>query len=75
MNVVNNTGETRELGISVYPEFTSLPELENYVSLAASLGFSRAFMSFILKDLDFKGALPPDSPVFEKAFALCGDRG
>jgi hypothetical protein len=32
-------------------------------------------MSFILKDLDFKGALPPDSPVFEKAFALCGDRG
>jgi hypothetical protein len=71
---MNNAG-IRDLGISVYPEFTSFPELENYVSRAASLGFSRAFMSLILSDLNFKGAAAPDSPVFEKAFALCGDRG
>jgi hypothetical protein len=64
----------RELGISVYPEFQPFPELENYVTRAASLGFSRVFMSLILNDLDFEGAAVPDSPVFEKALALCREQ-
>jgi hypothetical protein len=70
-----NSAGMRELGISVYPEFTPFPELEDYVSRAASLGFSRVFMSLILRDLAFEGAAAPDDPVFEKAFALCRDCG
>jgi hypothetical protein len=65
----------RETGISVYPEFASFPELEGYVARAASLGFSRVFMSLILDDLAFEGALAPDAPVFKEAFALCRDHG
>ncbi len=64
-----------ELGISLYPEFMEEKLLHAYVERAASLGYSRIFLSLILNQLNFSGALPPNSKVFDNAFAVCKDHG
>ena len=64
-----------ELGISLYPEFMEDDPLRAYVGRAASLGYSRVFLSLILSRLNFSGALPPDSEIFDRTFAACRDHG
>lgn len=64
-----------ELGISLYPEFMDADPLYIYVQRAASLGYRRVFMSLILNHLNFSGAVPPDSQLFDRTFALCRDCG
>ena len=64
-----------ELGISLYPEFMEEGSLRAYVERAASLGYSRVFLSLILSRLNFSGALPPDSEIFDRTFAACRDHG
>lgn len=63
-----------EWGISLYPEFMDSASLRDYVERAASLGCRRVFFSLILHQLNFSGALPPESEVFDRVFSLCGEK-
>lgn len=63
-----------EWGISLYPEFLGPDLLPGYVEQAASLGCRRVFMSLILDQLHFSGALPPGSEVFDNVFSLCREK-
>lgn len=63
------------LGISIYPEFTSGPELERYIRSAASLGFTNVFTSLLLDRLHFQGSRSFLAPEFAAAWRMCADLG
>jgi hypothetical protein len=63
------------LGVSIYPEFTDGPELEQYVRTASSLGFTRVFTSLLLDRLHFQGSRSFLTPEFAAAWRMCADLG
>ena len=61
----------REIGISVYPNFYPLDQIKDYLEKAKSLGFKKAFVSLILNNHGFEGAINVNADTWNELFSYC----
>lgn len=66
-----NTLKKTEIGLSIYPDFLSLIEIEKEVSKAHDFGYTRIFTSIQLGDLGFMNAKDGLSDKYLYLFELC----
>ncbi|XRG77975.1 MupG family TIM beta-alpha barrel fold protein [Rossellomorea sp. GAMAL-10_SWC] len=61
----------REIGISVYPNFYPLDQIKDYLEKAKLLGFKKVFVSLILNNHGFEGAINVNADTWNELFSYC----
>lgn len=61
----------REIGISVYPNFYPLDQIKDYLEKAKLLGFKKVFVSLILNNHGFEGAINVNADTWNELFRYC----
>ncbi|WP_088042583.1 MupG family TIM beta-alpha barrel fold protein [Bacillus sp. EAC] len=65
----------REIGISVYPNFYPVVQIKDYLKKANSFGFKKVFVSLILNNHGFEGAMDVNANTWNDILSYCKELG
>lgn len=64
-----------DCGVTVYPDYQSIEEIENYLNECKKLGYTRLFTCMQLGDYGFEKGKNSSDPIFKQLFKLAKDIG